>query len=140
MSYGFIRCTQTWDEDLKTRSVSCELEGGTVAMLDPWTFYHATGLNWDDMPKLGQSFQLYNLRLTVVGQDSWGNLVVRQNRRGVRWFALCYTVGQIVRLFKCRLIATCRIWRLARFDDSEIPQWRHIHAVRWVMEKLGREG
>lgn len=54
------------------------------------------------------------------------------------WYAFRFRVAAQWLPFKGRVLATCAVWGLARYDWGAEPSWSEIYAIAWLKAKVKR--
>lgn len=119
-----------------TTEVPVRWEGGPIARID-WYGWHTL---FKEPPSIGAQFTLGTWRLVVVALegDKWQSIYVTRNTTWAWWYALRFRFARHWPLFKNRVLATCAVWGLAKYEWNAAPSWLNIYAVAWLKAKVKR--
>ena len=81
------------------------------------------------------SFLPWPMKRIETAEFYMGGLYIRKD---VRWWWITYAFRKVSngwRWFYYRVLATLRIWDLARYQEFTQPSWRDIRPIAWIIKK-----
>jgi len=112
-------------------------EGGPIARLG-WYEQHA---HFKSLPHIGARFRFGSWCCVVIACDAdpWPFVYITRDTHWAWWYIFRFWAARHWQPFKCRVIATCAVWGLAKYDWGASVSWSQIYAVAWLQKKLRRK-
>lgn len=82
------------------------------------------------------TFGPWSLVVVALSDFQYQQVYATRDLRWAWWYALRFRAARAWQPFKCRVIATCAVWGLAKYDWNASASWSQIYAVAWVQQKL----
>lgn len=112
-----------------TLSVPVAWEGGAIARID----FFFLSRQHNDVPPIGGYLFIGPWLVEVVGIDA-PYVYVTRCTAWAWWYAYRWRLAEWYRWTKVRLIATCAVWGLGRYEWSSTASWDDIHLVRRIRQ------
>lgn len=107
-------------------------EGGPIAVIPFREMPHIAAFAVGDRFTFGP----WLVVVIALGGFQSQSAYVTRDLRWAWWYAFRFWAARHWRPFKCRVIATCAVWGLAKYEWNAEVSWSEIYAVAWLKARL----